>query len=192
MTSKGELVKPTKKSKSPKKSSRKPSSAMECVVDGCGFRAKADNNLGILLAHYNLSHSEWGFVRCVRTRDCSFTVPVPLAVHAPTLLRTHYKIMHGTVDDLTPGAKLPGARANEAKDGGASPSGEKGHGVSANVANVDRASPNRFTAKCAEEAATFAMEALVRDGTMKGSEGRNNEIENMERVACEIAEVAEL
>lgn len=202
----------TTKSKSPQKSSRKASTVTECVVSGCGFRAKAKNSLGILLAHYNLSHPEWGYVRCVRPGNCDFTVPLPLAAHAPTLLRTHYKFNHGTLEDLNPYAQLPGTSEKEA---GASPScvkkrtpeeaglgvsgplKKKGPGVSSSDKvpsdHVDRTSHRRFTARCPEEAATFAMDIFGRDGTTKlSSKERTEKIEDMQRVACELAELVTL
>lgn len=193
----------------------------DCAVNGCGFRAKSEDTLGILIAHYHMSHPEWDFVRCVRTADCPFTIPVPLAAHANILLRAHYKTKHGTVLDVNPGTPLPGnfvtetpthptvqkmlkvEKANQKKRsleeavGGMVPQRKKGPGVDtrevAPLTVFDNKLSNRYVVSTPEDVAIFEMRLRMCQNNWDKNDPKSKKmLEAMKREAHDLAELAKI
>lgn len=81
-------------------------SPVNCDVAGCGFLCRGKDSLGLLAAHYNVTHPEWTACICYYPA-CFFGVPVPLLGDAGTLLRDHYADVHGSADDWMQRTKLP-------------------------------------------------------------------------------------
>lgn len=172
---------------------------------------KARNTLGILAAHYHISHPEWDLVRCARKRDCQFTVPVPLAVHANTLLRAHYSSAHGAVGDLTPGTRLSGdedaqtsAQPAECAAKQDPPSGKKtvtppdaSRKRSRDEAEDDDPGKTLHVATSWDDAAIFEMRKRMRNGTWEKDlekDGHNaaEVLDAMKKVALNITSLANL